>query len=325
MAGRKGTWLLLASLAIAPACSNGDSKDSDKSRGQERQGESGGTPDGAEDHAALEKEHLGDIRCREQVFEVLMGGRGAGGTRFASRREWTRQPARGNDGSVVLVSPTTLPGMWNVVTRYLNGEVVVKRQTARFTTTFTFGVHATDPAQDSCEVHRDSNAEPRKFDEARMARALTDHDVLDLVKKNPVGVIYVWSPHMPYSYDSKLEAQGANGLKNIQEAVAKVSQQTGKPVALTVAVDPGASEELVNEIVSHEERLDENMTQPVEAIELFYRNVNHHYPAVLVYADGLIARHVYPGTETPEKYAAVIGEKLAEISRLRAQLDAAGR
>jgi hypothetical protein len=321
-------WRFVVLAALVPACSapNDQSSKSIPQAGSQSNADGPATtarPGGAaERHRQLETRYLADIRCKSQVEQILDGARGLGDAnrRYAATREWAVLGGRNKDGSISLVSPTTLPGLWTIVTRHSNREAVVQRVTARFTTEFTFGVDASDPARDSCEVHRNSNKAVRRFDEAAMARALTDHEILELVKKNPIGVIYVWSPHMPFSYSSELEAKGANGLKNIKEAVAQVSQELGQEVALTVAVDPTAQQPLVDAIIQREPLLDESMGQPMQALELVYRNVNHHYPAVLVYADGMISRYVHPGVEIDGKYVSVIKKRLEELRAARAAL-----
>jgi hypothetical protein len=317
--------VLLLAAPMAVACSAGG-KDPAAS-GPEKPGRERPDGDVAPDHAyaAIEKEHLDGVRCRAQVEQIL-GSEGSVGksSHFASRREWTLLPRRGTDGSVRFLSPTTLPGLWTVVTRHLNGEPVVERVTARFTSTYTFAVDAKDPAADSCEVAKETQKSVRVFDDSVMANALTDHGILEMVRVNPHGVIYVWSPHMPFSYSSAQEESGANGLRNIHEAVERVARALGEPVALDIGVDPTASASLIRSVVRGEPHLDDGMARPVHALELFFRNMNHHYPAVLVYSNGLISRHIYPGVETPDKYAQVIVGQIEALRARRAEIQAGG-
>ena len=298
---------LLAMTVLVAACGSDNQGVTPEAPDTKIQAEPSHAEENAARYAALEAEFLGDARCKAEVDEVLLGARGIGQQHpYASLRQWSKV-ASGRDGSVTLVSPTALPGMWTIARRYMNREVVVERMSARFTTSYRFAV-----GDDGCTIEKDDSV-TRSFDEELMARSFTDKDVLALVKSQPRGVIYVWSPHMPYSYSAQQEKNGANGIKNIEEAVRLVEAQTGQSLALTIAADPGASPDLIDGLVAAEPSLEPTMGRPVQSIELLFRDVNHHYPALLVFEDGRISRHVYPGVESPEKYASYILGQLAEL------------
>ena len=305
---------ILAFAMVAAACSNSNDRPAEPTGGDRIVADSGNAAEMAARYAELEQKVLSDARCKVEVDEVLLGARGVGRAHpYASRREWT-QIAGGRDGSVTLVSPTVLPGMWTTVRRYMNREIVVERVTARFTTKYTFAIDPTGAGPDACTVTEDTESAVRTFDEDRMARSFTDSDLLALVGKNRRGVIYVWSPHMPYSYARKQGELGAAGIDNVKAAVALLEEQTGKDIEITVAADAAATPELIDSLVAAEPSLTPDMARPVQSMELLYRNVNQHYPALLVYEGGRISRHVYPGVETPEKYASYILGQLEQLA-----------
>ena len=262
-----------------------------------------------ERYAALEKKYLSDILCRDQVMERINGS-GGEGTEFRTSRQWTRE-AGGNDGSVVLMSPTTLAGLWTHVKVFQNKEVEISYVTAKLTRTYVQDLES--GCSFTSKVARRPKAEP----------GFTDHDLAALVKAGGYGVVYVWSPNMPYGFKTQQQVQaqqqqqqqaaqeGDNdtmltGLVEVNQAVAELAADLGKPVKVSYTVDPTAKQGAIVEALKvmpkvFQDKQDE-LLRPVRAVDIIFRSAGDHYPSLLVYANGEIARLVYPGVGTVAEY-----------------------
>ena len=257
----------------------------------------------------LERTFLDDARCHDEVLATL-NGKGAYRRNFTTTLEWTKTLARRTDGSVTLMSPTTVAGLWTQVRRFGNGEVEVSFVTTHFTKTVRFDVNPTDRSRDNCK-NATLSAVERKLDSKRQKRGFTDRDLDKLVKDNPAGVIYTWSPGMPFSYSSKAKR---NGVALIKAAVAELTAELQAPVKLDFVVDPTVKDALVQGVLAKESvEMDASMGRSIQALDLLFRNMNQHYPAILVYANGKLARQIYPGVETLGKYKDVIRATIHEL------------
>ncbi len=261
--------------------------------------------------AAIVSDVLTDLRCKAELEQTLQTGCAA-----PADRQWSRVASPGRDGSISLVSATADSTEMVLVRRFLNREAEVECVSADRTVRYRFAVDRKDPALDTCKVSHNVVRRELGTASADQGAVLSDAHIKSLLAENELGVIYVWSPHMPFSYSSKQDESGANGVANIRKAVANASMSLGAPVSLTIAVDPNAQPALVDSIVAEEEGLDSTMTAPADALGLFLRQSNHHYPAMFVYADGKLSAHVFPGVETVDKYGAVI---VGQIQSLRGQ------
>ena len=140
--------------------------------------------------------------------------------------------------------------------------------------------------QASCTTPRSPAVEPLDF---------TDRDLHTLLEADysagTGGLIYSWSPHMPYS------------VKGLAE-IAELARRRG--LQLVPLLDPQADLELAEAAVPAElptlRRLDSRV--------LIDRGLSLHYPALLVFSQGSLGDTVLPGYTSPERYDRFVSEQL---------------
>ncbi len=119
------------------------------------------------------------------------------------------------------------------------------------------------------------------------APAFTDADLTALVGSGTSGVIYLWSPHLPLSVD---------GYAHVADA----ADRRGLKVEPLLAAD--ADRRFAAEAVTAG-RLPATALRAADAVELEFRGLALHAPAVLVFAGGRLRGPVLPGYKTADEYA----------------------
>jgi len=100
--------------------------------------------------------------------------------------------------------------------------------------------------------------------------AFTDDDVRAMLDAAPQGVVYLWSPHMPLSVD---------GYRTVSD----VAQRMG--MSFTALRDP-MSDAGYAAALAKEAGLPASALRTFTSIELSFRQLNLHAPAVLVFSGG---------------------------------------
>lgn len=128
----------------------------------------------------------------------------------------------------------------------------------------------------------------------------SDVDLEELLLSTPAGgLIYVWSPHMPYS---------VKGLRDIADIGGRVG------LSVTPLLDPYAEARLSARVVE-EAGLPPAALRSLNSPALFDRGATLHFPTLFVFAHGRLAEHMLPGYTSPAVYEAFIEEQLAHIVR----------
>ncbi len=121
----------------------------------------------------------------------------------------------------------------------------------------------------------------------------TDDDLRALVAGGR-GVVYVWSPHMPLSVE---------GYRPIVEAAA------ARGLAVTAVLDPGADRRFA-EAERQRGDLPAAALRVADSVELLFRDVLIHAPAVQAYGNGGLAGSAFPGFHTAAEYGAFLDRVL---------------
>lgn len=270
-------------------------------------------------YAEIEQKYLANINCKQAVESKLKS--------WGATREWQISFNRGLDGSVGLLSPTKKVGVWTEVRIYNNGteskgpeasvKVIRGNLSSRYGGNQFFEM---DFNQETCEPVREkgklsfgnnlvsTKVSAKDTKTAEYARGvLDDLNLRGLMAAKGQGIIFVWSPHMPFSY--RTTSSGKSALEIIQE----LSDRLG--LNLVVRVDPNANPDFVNRIVAKEPKLqrDPNSKYPATSIEFLFRRAGNHYPNVLVYSNGKLSRNTIPGRAEYAKYEKLITEALSEL------------
>jgi|GEM_PF-1863571 len=169
-------------------------------------------------------------------------------------------------------SPTGTVGAWVERSHLENGGTELRRVSAARTEVASF-----DPA--SCVASRRTHV--RRFRTDSLQNALTDTRLDSLLRVNPRGMIYVWSPRMPLS---------VSGLEQARRAARDLG------IAFIAVVAEATDADLRTVAVGAE------FTMRMESLELVYHNATIHYPSALFYDAGRIVDGVFPGYKNVETY-----------------------
>lgn len=108
------------------------------------------------------------------------------------------------------------------------------------------------------------------------------------------GLIYVWSPHMPYS---------VRGLVEIRDLAA------ARDLTVIDLVDPHADAALTRHVSQHSGSAAPRL-RAMRSTKLYHRGVTLHYPSLVVFRDGQILEPLLPGYARASVYAKFIDEHL---------------
>lgn len=129
---------------------------------------------------------------------------------------------------------------------------------------------------------------------AHAGRDFDDHDLAALLAGGARGVIYLWSPHMPYS------VQGARDVH-------RVAADLGLTAVLLL--DPYAEPALTEQVL-RAQRLPASAARRVRARALLERGVTQHFPTVVVFERGRLDAQMLPGYTPPRALRAFIRQRL---------------
>jgi hypothetical protein len=114
--------------------------------------------------------------------------------------------------------------------------------------------------------------------------AVSDAEFITRVARGGRGVVLLWSPHMPLSVD--------------QHAVlSRVARDLG--LAVLPVLDPSADAGYADRVV-RERGVPPEATRPLGGIELVFRGMTTHTPALQVFADGALRGPVLYGYRNDE-------------------------
>ena len=125
--------------------------------------------------------------------------------------------------------------------------------------------------------------------------AFTDDDVRAMLDAAPQGVVYLWSPHMPLSVD---------GYRTMSD----VARRMG--MSFTALRDP-MSDAGYAAAVAREAGLPESALRTFTSIELSFRQLNLHAPAVLVFSGGHFDGLAVPGYREAAGFEAAIAGRMS--------------
>lgn len=170
--------------------------------------------------------------------------------------------------------PTTQLGEWVVEARD-GGSVRLQLVTPVSIATRTW--------TDSCIVAADDRArqgagEPR----------FTDRDLTTLFATSRRGLIFVWSPHMPLSVE---------GYRPLLAAA------TSRGLTVDAVLDPAADRAFAASELARG-GLPRSALRVADSVELVFRDLLIHAPAVQAFADGRLVGSPWPGFHSADEYGA---------------------
>ncbi len=205
--------------------------------------------------------------------------------RWEPERIW--KPFLSPEAEVVHRTPTRKIGTWIELKLLKDGGLEVIRLSPTSSTKITWEPKRCAPKLASALIRRDEGRMKDTFDDSRFEA---------VAAANPQGILYVWSPHMPYSL---------KGWEPLQRAARK----TGLPVF--AVLDPHASALLLSEMPSEFNTLKAS-SRRLEAWELIQRGVGQHYPTTVLFSRGRVVGPVFPGVKSEGQYVAFIKEYLSQ-------------
>lgn len=169
--------------------------------------------------------------------------------------------------------PTDAPGIW-LVERARGVEVTLARVAPDAVTTIRWTA--------GCQPTTTTGPRPRAA-----APAFGDADLAAMLAGGRAGVLYFWSPHMPLSVDGYAQALAA----------ARAHGLSVEPL-----LDPASNRAFAAESVAAG-RLPATALRVVDAVELQFRELPLHAPALLAFRDGRLVGPVLRGYRTADEYA----------------------
>ncbi len=122
------------------------------------------------------------------------------------------------------------------------------------------------------------------------APRFNDADLAVVMAAAPRGVIYSWSPHMPLSVD---------GYRAVTTAAAE------RGLAVEVVLDPGGDRDFAAAAQSGG-GLPPSALRVADSVELLFRDVHVHAPAVQAWAGGRLIGSAFPGFHRAAEYGAFL-------------------
>lgn len=141
-----------------------------------------------------------------------------------------------------------------------------------------------------CDAEFALIAKPTSDRKIASAEYFYDEDLAALLKKQPSGVIYIWSPHMPLSF---------RAIPQIREAAKALG------LGITFLMDPQADHASAVR-VAKEYELGSSGTRRVDSHELAMRNALVHFPALIVHREGKICPHIQRGYRRKNRFQTII-------------------
>lgn len=157
-------------------------------------------------------------------------------------------------------------------------------------------IHTFD-ASNACEVK--TTSAPLVFPPLPVDRGFADSDLHKTMKENEWGLIFIWTPYMP------LSVQALNEIKKAAKA---------EKAHLTVLLDGKADIAEARKWIAKGLVKDTELLQ-VASNELYAREINLHFPIVLIYKDGFLSNRTYIGFKSSGVYQKWIQYELAELKK----------
>ena len=196
----------------------------------------------------------------------------------SSTLKWTLRPGRGPKGNVRFIYQAELPGKEGTLlslekklgTLYLslknNVQIVFYQLTP------------SPPKKCVLKLLRKEKIKSKAFNEKVLRNKMSgktflNKDLKNLLRNTKEGIIYLWSPHMPYSIGSLYPTQ-------------KVAKKLKLP--LTILMDPLAEERETEKVVKRF-HLPPKFTRKNKAERLLLQGATLHYPNYFFYKEGKIS------------------------------------
>ena len=183
--------------------------------------------------------------------------------------------------------PTHEIGTWLLLHEPADGTLAVARVDERSTTRVTFDAQC----HEAFAMIESSPIASVAGD------VFTDGHVRALLAGQPQGVVYLWSPHMPLSVD---------GYRTVREVASRLG------MSFTALRDP-LSDPGYAAAVAGEAGLPAEALRTFSSIELGFRQLSLHAPALLVFARGRFAGLAVPGYREAAGFEAAIAERLRSM------------
>ena len=195
----------------------------------------------------------------------------------AQKLKWTLRPGKGPKGSVRFIHQTILSNNDQVLlsVEKKEGDLYLSQKKRDQIHFYRLNLRPDQKCQIQflrSEKEEGKSTTTLKKDE-KDSEAFDDHDLEKLLKGSKVGIIYLWSPHMPYSIGSLYPLQ-------------KVSNKLG--LKLIVLMDPLAEQEETKKVIK-QFSLPMKLTKKNKAKKLLFHGAALHYPNYFFYKEGKVS------------------------------------
>ncbi len=216
------------------------------------------------------------LDCQKEILSQL--------SQWGTKNEWMTLKRPFEDENSYL-SPTHEIGVW----------VKIQFQTPHALTAYRMNTEQTEKinwdkkCQATSQIHDTKGAEEKKDPDL-----LSDSDLKVLIKDNPSGILFVWTPHTPCSI---------KGLRNIQMAAKTLG------VKLFPLLHPASNRKRAWQMI-RELQLPVDQLREVASLELILRGLINHAPSMIVFSKGEIKTPILRGPHSSLRYLNFVKETL---------------
>ena len=198
-----------------------------------------------------------------------------------SELKWTLRPGKGSKGNVRFIYQTILSGKGGAQLSIEKKSVPQKTLYLSLKTLKQIEFYKLNPSTPKkCHVtllrkekKTRENSHYKLTGFKTKTSDFTDDDLKMLLKESKKGIIYLWSPHMPYSVGS---------LYPLQNAAKKLK------LPLTILMDPLANDKEIKK-VTKQFSLPSKLTRRNKAERLHLQGASLHFPNYFFYKEGKIS------------------------------------
>lgn len=186
------------------------------------------------------------------------------------------------DNSFIYRMPTQTVGQWILIENKKHGLRMSKVDSTKN--------ESKSWDKDCAVTSQMENYPPKQY----VNNEFTDRSLKTLLVQHPVGIVYLWSPHM------LLSVEGINELNEITKELG---------ISYDVLLDSNANTSFAK-ATAIKIGLKKDIFRKNSALELFFRNFSVHSPSLLLYKNGEIIGPIIPGYRSPTHYKQLIRTRL---------------
>lgn len=213
------------------------------------------------------------LRCKKEIISKL--------EEWKSLGDWTKHLTRMENQGVFLRTPGKDFGSW------IGLDISGQEATLELTKPLN-GIRVS--FLKDCKIETSLFSNPADILKGRF----TDVDLLKYMNESKTGLVYTWSPNMPWSIQ---------GIKEIKQAAKELN------VPVKIFLSSGSDQKLVKDLLDTKVVAAEDAKEHA-SLELTMRGMTMHDPSLIWFKEGRLQRWARPGHETSENFVSYLKREL---------------